>query len=104
LWYQAKWRSTEWFQKHCKIKIPMKKPLPPHLCEQYTWDENGDNEHVCGKPLHITAVDTGDGWCFSWECEDHEGENEEFITDWYPFLLGVWCNSTDLTRIGIEVA
>lgn len=58
--------------------------------------------HDCGELLdRVTAVHTGDGWLFSWECPGYCGSTEAIIDDW-PFKRE-WVTGKDLADVGIEV-
>ena len=83
-------RFREWFARSCPVKIRRKFPIAP-LCD------------ACGKPMRIIAVDTGDGILFEWDCDEHPGESEKPIENWWIYWFGVWVNDEELERIGIEV-
>jgi len=83
-WYEIQ----ETFRKNCFLKIPARKPEQV-ICPN------------CKKPMKIRACDTGEGWAFDWGCDDFH--DEILLDEWYPFMFGVWCNTKDLERIGIEV-
>ena len=56
----------------------------------------------CGKPYdRIIAIDTGDGWEMSFECENYCGWCDP-IVGWYPFWFSAWATSDDMNRAGIE--
>lgn len=90
--HSRKIQFQEWFAKIFPFKIPMPKPkFPKIVCS------------ICNEPFSkIVAIDTGDGWCFMWECENNCGYGDS-VENWYPFWFGVWCNSKDLDKLGIEV-
>lgn len=89
----------EWIAWHFPLKIYIKPPkCPGEICP--------DCHEVANK---LTAVNTGEGWIFDWDCEngcgalEYEGVRYPNGKYWWPFLFGAVCNSDDLDKHGIEV-
>jgi len=73
------------------IHIKRRYPQPTGICG------------YCGKPYdRIIAIDTGDGFELSFECENYCGWCEPIVGFW-PFWFGAWATVSDFERAGIEV-
>ncbi len=94
-----KYQFKEWFFENITPRLPKIPTRKPHFISDATFCS------LCHTDIKIYAHDTGDGWCFFWDCERQHVNNyddEYFVVDWFPFLFG-WATGKDLGKIGIEV-
>lgn len=81
----------EWVSRHGPM-IPRRKPSPPTV---------GMCLGCGGKFDVLSAINTGDGWLFMWECSGGCGDGLDI--EWYPYWFGHYCTSDDLEQLGIDV-